>query len=390
MKENRHIANMPNLLACIRLWGLLLILAAAFAAQAWGGDDQAGFRSVDGPCHLRFPADHGAHPGFRTEWWYYTGNVTASSGERFGFQLTFFRRQLRPDAAVRDWPHPASAWRTNQIFLAHAALTDLAHEQHFMAERVRRESLGMAGAVTDERGTRVFLGSWEAAITPGGHTLRMADPAFGLTLDLAPTQGPVAHGEEGYSRKGDRPEQASCYYSFPRLAVSGRVRVDTTSYPVTGLGWMDHEFSTAPLAEGIAGWDWFSIQLDDGRELMLYLLRRSEGGWQGASSGSLIDGQGRAVHLTLSDVEARVTRRWTSPATGAAYPLGWEIILPGRNLKLNLAACLDDQEMITSGSTGVTYWEGCIDVKGSDGGAPLSGRGYMELTGYADPYAPPL
>jgi predicted secreted hydrolase len=153
---------------------------------------------------------------------------------------------------------------------------------------------------------------------------------------------------------------------------------------------MDHEFSTAPLADGTIGWDWFSIQLDDGRELMLYFLRRGDGGWQAASSGSLIDDQGRVAHLVLSDIEARVTRRWTSPATGARYPLGWEIILPERKLKLNIETSLDDQEMVTTGSTGVTYWEGCIAVKGSDGGTPLTGRGYMELTGYADPYAPPL
>lgn len=381
---------MGNLHIRLRPWGLLVALAVLFAGPALGGDDQADFRPVTGPCHLLFPADHGAHPGFRTEWWYYTGNLTASNGERFGFQLTFFRRQLRPDGAVRDWPAPASAWRTNQIFLAHAALTDLARKQHFMAEKVSRESLGMAGAVTRGRETQVFLQQWAATITPEGHTLTMTDPAFGLMLNLVPTKGPAAHGESGYSRKGGLPEQASCYYSFPRLDVSGRVRVGTTAFAVTGQGWMDHEFSTAPLAEGITGWDWFSIQLDDGRELMLYFLRRADGGWQDVSGGSLIDGQGRIVHLSLSDLQARITRRWTSPATGAAYPLGWEISLPERRFNLRIAPCLDDQEMVTTGSTGVTYWEGCIAVKGSDGGAPLTGQGYMELTGYADPYAPPL
>ena len=390
MKEAQHIASMRNLFVRIRLWGLFVIMAVLLAGAALGGDDQTDFRSVSGPCHLQFPADHGAHPGFRTEWWYYTGNLTASSGERFGFQLTFFRRQLRPGGATRDWPDPASAWRTNQVFLAHAALTDLTHQQHRMAEKMSRASLGMAGAVTSGRETRVFLQQWQTTITPEAHTLSMTDPAFDLDLTLVPTQGPVAHGQDGYSRKGDLPEQASCYYSFPRMAVSGRVRVDATTYAVTGLAWMDHEFSTAPLAAGIVGWDWFSIQLDDGQELMLYFLRREDGGWQAASSGSLIDAQGRVVHLALSDVEVRVTRRWTSPKTGARYPLGWEIILPGQNLKLALAAGLDNQEMITTGSTGVTYWEGCIEVKGSVRGISVAGQGYMELTGYADPYAPPL
>jgi predicted secreted hydrolase len=218
----------------------------------------------------------------------------------------------------------------------------------------------------------------------------MADPAFGLDLVLVPTKGPVAHGEDGYSRKGSRPEQASCYYSFPRMEAHGRVRVGDTAFPVTGRGWMDHEFSTAPLAEGVTGWDWFSVQLDDQRELMIYFLRRADGQLHPASSGTLIDPQGRVVHLTRSAIEARITRRWTSPATGATYPLGWEISLPGQALVLNLTAALDDQEMITTGSTGVTYWEGCLSVDGRSNGSPLTGQGYMELTGYADPYAPPL
>ena len=373
----------------LALWALLVFMTVSPTGPVRGGDP-TGFRSITGPCRFQFPRDHGAHPGFRTEWWYYTGNLVASTGERFGFQLTFFRRQLRPGTSRRDWPDPASAWRTNQIFLAHAALTDLSRKQHFMAEKVRRESLGMAGAVTDGRGTQVYLQPWAATITPKAHTLTMAAPAFGLELNLVPSKGPVAHGERGYSRKGSLPEQASCYYSFPRLKVSGRVRVRENAFSVTGMGWMDHEFSTAPLAKDITGWDWFSIQLDDGRELMLYFLRRADGGLHAASSGSLVDAQGRVVHLALSAFKTRITRRWTSPTTGAVYPLGWEIELPDQGLKLKLAACLDGQEMVTTGSTGVTYWEGCIGVEGQAHGAPLKGKGYMELTGYADRYAPPL
>jgi len=367
-----------------------LCLLGGLAAGSAPADDGAGFRSVTGPCGLVFPEDHGAHPGFRTEWWYYTGNLTADTGEQFGFQLTFFRRQLRPDAAVRDWPDPASAWRTNQIYLAHAALTDLAGRKHLMAEKVSRESLDMAGVVTTGQGTRVFLHDWEAVIGSGAHTLRMADPAFGLALRLVPAKDPVAHGDGGYSRKGNLPGQASCYYSFTRLTAQGRLRLGTTEFAVTGLAWMDHEFSTAPLAEGITGWDWFSIQLDDQREIMIFFLRQADGGMHPASSGTLVDPQGRAMHLDRSSMEARVTRRWTSRATGAAYPLGWTIRLPGQGLELELAAALDDQEMITRESTGVTYWEGSVTVTGKSGGAPLTGRGYMELTGYAERYAPPL
>ena len=353
-------------------------------------DGTAGFRSVAGPCLFSFPKDHGAHPGYRTEWWYYTGNLTATTGEKFGFQLTFFRRQLKPSNTRRVWPEPASAWRTNQIFLAHAALTDLAGQQHVMAEKVSRAGLGMAGAETDENGVRIFLHGWETVMSPAGHTLRMTDASFNLELNLVPAKEPVAHGKDGYSRKGDLPEQASCYYSFSRMAATGRVSIGDGVYSVTGSGWMDHEFSTAPLAQGVTGWDWFSLQLDNQWELMIYLLRRETGGVHPASSGTLIGPEGEVVHLDRSVFQTRVTRRWTSPATGAVYPLGWTISLPAHGMELELTAALDDQEMITTGSTGVTYWEGSLSVSGRTDGLPVTGQGYMELTGYADLYAPPL
>ena len=217
----------------------MIALLLLVAGQAYA-DDSEGYLSVTGPCQFGYPRDHGAHPGFRTEWWYYTGNLTAATGERFGFQLTFFRRQLRPSDTRRDWPEPASAWRTNQIYLAHAALTDLSAERHVMAERVSREALGMAGAVTDAKGTRIFLDEWETVISPAAHTLRMTDENFELALTLAPTKGPIPHGIDGYSRKGSLPEQASCYYSFPRMAANGRVRIAEKNFVVTGEGWMDH------------------------------------------------------------------------------------------------------------------------------------------------------
>lgn len=367
-----------------------IVLLALLAAGPACADETGGFRSVSGPCDFVFPRDHGAHPGYRTEWWYYTGNLSAADGSEFGFQLTFFRRQLTPSEARRRWPDPSSAWRTQQIYLAHAALTDIAGGRHLMAEKVSRDRLGLAGAVTDGEATRIFLHDWEARIGPDGHRLRMADPAFRLDLTLAPTKGPVAHGERGYSRKGDRREQASCYYSFPRLAARGRVSMGGEERAVTGTAWMDHEFSTAPLAKGITGWDWFSIQLDNGQDLMLFRLRRAGGELHPASSGTLIAPDGTARHLTGEDIRTRPIRRWTSPQTGATYPVAWEILLPAEGLVLRATAALDDQEMITAGSTGVTYWEGSLAVTGRAGGDPVKGRGYLELTGYADPGAPPL
>ena len=314
-------------------WALVLFCLAVGAAH---GDDATGFRSVTGPCRFSFPEDHGAHPGYRTEWWYYTGNLTAATGQRFGFQLTFFRHQLRPSDTRRDWPEPASSWRTNQIYLAHAALTDLSRRRHVMAERVSREALGMAGAVQDQKIVRVFLHDWETVISPAGHRLRMRDPQFHLALDLVPTKGPIPHGEGGYSRKGSLPEQASCYYSFPRLQAHGRIGIGETVYEVDGAAWMDHEYSTAPLAEGVTGWDWFSLQLDDQRELMFFLLRLKTGGIHPASAGKLIEPDGRTVHLRQLDFQPRATRRRTSPATGATHPLAWEVRLPERGMELQL------------------------------------------------------
>ncbi len=369
---------------------LVFLLLAALVAGPGYADDATGFRSVSGPCDFVFPRDHGAHPGYRTEWWYYTGNLSAADGRRFGFQLTFFRRQTSPAEARRQWPDPSSAWRTQQIYLAHAALTDIAGKQHVMAEKISREALGMAGAVREGGATRIFLHDWAAVIGPETHALRMADPAFRLDLTLVPTKGPVAHGERGYSRKGDRPEHASCYYSFPRLAARGRVAVGGQEHVVTGTAWMDHEFSTAPLANGITGWDWFSIQLDNGQELMLFRLRRAGGELHPASSGTLIGPDGTAQYLAREEIRTRPTRRWTSPQTGAAYPVAWEIVLPGEALVLQATAALDDQEMITTGSTGVTYWEGSLTVQGRDGELPVQGRGYLEMTGYADQEAPLL
>lgn len=378
-----------NSIRVIFLCGGTLLLLIFFPGAIQGAETE-GFKAVTGPCGFRFPADHGAHPGYRTEWWYYTGNLTAASGERFGFQLTFFRRQLQPSDARQRWPQPPSAWRTHQIYLAHAALTDISGRRHVMAEKASREGLGMAGAVQSPKGVRIFLHDWETAITPAGHFLRMRAPAFTLELSLVPTKGPVSHGDAGYSRKGSLPEQASCYYSFPRMTTSGRIVSGETPYKVTGSAWMDHEFSTAPLAERVTGWDWFSIQLDDQRELMMFLLRLKTGGLHPASAGTLIHPGGETIHLSHTDFQARVRRRWTSSTTGATYPLGWSLHLPGQGVTLDLAAALDDQEMVTTGSTGVTYWEGSVRVTGKAGGKSLSGQGYMELTGYADPEAPPL
>ena len=359
------------------LWGFGLVFVAVAAVAA----DADGYRRVTGPCDFEFPRDHGAHPGFRTEWWYYTGNLEASDGARFGFQLTFFRRQLRPAPEQANGPQRPSAWRTNQIYLAHAALTDIDGNRHYAAEDIRRGALGLAGAERHGDAVRVFLGQWETVIRPPAHTLRMAGEDFGFDLRLEPVKAPVAHGDGGYSRKGTDPERASCYYSFTRLKTSGSVRLQDRRRAVSGTSWMDHEYSTAPLEPGIRGWSWFSLQLDNGTELMLFLLNLEAGGYHPASSGTLVAVDGKTTAIAFDSIRAEVLRRWSSPSTGADYPLGWHLRLSAIDLDLTIRTPVDDQEMETGRTTGVTYWEGSITAEGSSGGKPVKGRGYMELTG---------
>jgi predicted secreted hydrolase len=364
--------------------GLLLALVAVSvpAGQAQPTDD-TGYQRVGGPCGFEFPRDHGAHPGYRTEWWYYTGNLRAQDGARFGFQLTFFRRQLRPSADRAKWPEQASAWRTNQIFLAHAALTDIEEGRHYAAEDISRGALGLAGAERQGDTVRVFLGSWATVIGPQVHELTMQDADFGFDLRLEPVKALVAHGDGGYSRKGTDPARASCYYSFTRLQTHGTIRLQGRPIGVAGLSWMDHEFSTAPLEPGIRGWYWFSIQLDNQTELMLFLLNLEDGGYHPASSGTLVGPDGRTTAIAFESIQADVLRNWTNPETGTAYPLGWRLRLHQPELDLTIQTPVDDQEMITTHSTGVTYWEGSITVEGRYGANQVSGRGYMELTGQA-------
>jgi predicted secreted hydrolase len=359
----------------------LMIVSGLSSAALIRADDDAGYRHVTGPCRFEFPRDHGAHPGYRTEWWYYTGNLAAEDGRRFGFQLTFFRRQLRPSAVRQEWPQPASAWRTDQVFLAHAALTDFEAGRHHAAEDMARGALGLAGAAQDGDTVRVFLGGWEAVIGPRKHRLAMRVEDFGFDLDLVPVKPPVAHGEEGYSRKGTDPSRASCYYSFTRLQTAGTLRLGAQAFRVAGLGWMDHEYSTAPLEPGIRGWSWFSLQFDNGAELMLFLLNRDNGGFHPASSGTLVTADGRVRAVPLGRIRADALRRWTSPATGAVYPLAWRLRISDPALDLSIRTPLDDQEMQTAKTTGVTYWEGSITAEGRFGDQAVKGRGYMELTG---------
>lgn len=369
---------------------ILFLLVLALLPVVAAGAGEGGYRSVTGPCGFVFPRDHGAHSEYRTEWWYYTGHLASAEGRRFGFQLTFFRYRLAPPADRADWPAEPSAWRTDQVFLAHAALTDVAGERHFKAERMARGAVDLAGAALSEGIVTVHLGGWSARIAPAGHRLAAADEDFALRLDLAPAKAPTAHGEDGYSRKGSGPGRASCYYSFTRLEARGQVTADGRTHTVTGLAWMDHEYSTAPLEPGLVGWDWFSLQLDDGADLMLFGLRQADGGWHPASGGTLVAADGAARRLPRDALRIDVTRRWKSPHSGGDYPAGWHLRVPEAGLDLAIRPVLADQEMRTGTTTGVTYWEGLVDFSGTRDGRPVAGHGYVELTGYAGAFDAPL
>jgi predicted secreted hydrolase len=353
-----------------------------------------GYRAVTGPCGLAFPEDHGPHPDFKTEWWYYTGNLAAENGRRFGYQLTFFRSRIIPPEQEAAWPKPASAWRTAQIYLAHAAVSDLDGGKYLHDEQMARGALGMAGAGLEGNVARVRLRGWSADLEPDRHRIGADAGGFALNFDLLPIKPPVAHGNGGYSRKGKAPESASCYFSLTRLDTRGTLRVGPDSFSVTGLSWMDHEFSSAPLEPNLAGWDWFSLQLDDGAELMAYFLRAEDGGFSPASSATFVDASGNPVHIPGADLNLRVLNTWKSSRTGAVYPAGWRLSVAPLSLHLTVSSNLADQEMRTPGTTRVTYWEGSVSVSGQRGAGAaakaVTGAGYVELTGYETRFDAPM
>ena len=250
---------------------------------------------------------------------------------------------------------------------------------------MNRAGPGWAGASTDTY--RVWNEDWQAALeSPGVHHVEASGPGIGIDLRASDARPPVLHGEGGYSRKGSAPGNASHYYSLTRMPTAGTITIDGRSIPVTGQSWMDHEFGTSFLEAGTVGWDWFSVQLEDGRDLMIFQLRRADGSIDPRSSGTLVEPGGTYASFTLDrGVTLEPGRIWTSPTSGGRYPVAWGVHLPGRGVELSVTAALDDQELHTEQSTGITYWEGAIDVAGQVRGRAVKGRGYLEMTGYAGP-----
>ncbi len=354
----------------------LLVVVPGFAA-----DTSQEFRLATVGYQYAFPRDHGAHEEFRTEWWYYTGQVTAKDGRPFGYQLTFFRRGM-PHDQVRTLP---SQWAVTQLYLAHFAVSDLSKGRFHYAEKISRAGLGKAGAARDR--LNVWIDRWNAespTTAPGVQTLHATEGDLALQLTVSPEKPLVVHGTEGVSRKGATAGQASHYYSFTRLATTGTLSIGGERFDVTGSSWMDHEFGSADLDKDLVGWDWFSLQLDDQRELMLYRLRRADGSADPVSSGTIIDRDGLGHHLSIGDFTLEPTSYWTSQTSHARYPQRWRLTIPSQQLSLELVPLMAEQELSTTRSTQVTYWEGAIKTTGTAQGQPIHGQGYMELTGYAE------
>ena len=346
------------------------------------GGTAAGFAQALTARVFVFPRDHGPHPEFRQEWWYLTGNLEAAGGERFGFELTFFRFALEPaaaDAAAGAAATTApdhSAWRTREIYMAHFAVSDVAAQRFRSAQKLSRAALALAGA--QDAPLRVWIDDWTLDEAQSGWRLRATQPGYALELDLRSLVPPVLNGEAGLSRKSGVPGSASYYYSIPRLEARGRLLRDGQPLTVQGLAWLDREWGSGDLSPNQSGWDWFALQLDDGTALMFYALRRRGGGRDPYSAGTWVESSGEAHSLTSAAVETEVTDHWTT-GDGVRYPAGWRVRIPSLGLDVAVRPVLADQELETT----PRYREGAVEVNGERAGRALHGRGYVELVGYA-------
>ena len=362
-----------------------LMVLALGAAQVPGPKPQApaDWKHATAGYRFAFPRDHASHPDYKIEWWYYTGNVKAADGRRFGYQVTFFR------VGIDHTPGNPSRWAIRDLFMTHLAVSDASGKRYRFSEKLSRGGPGLAGARADRY--HAWNDDWVAMLAgtrePGAgsrtqHILRANSAQAGIDFKLDEGKPPVVHGINGISQKGAQPGNASHYYSLTRMPTTGTLTIDGERVAVSGESWMDHEFGTSFLEREQRGWDWLSIQLADGRELMLYQLRRADGTRDPRSSGTLVDREGRSLHLANDDFTLTPGRRQFRSKNGAVYPIEWTIGIPSQRIALTVTTPLDDQELSLVRSTGIAYWEGMIDVAGTTGSGPVTGSGYLEMTGY--------
>ncbi len=332
------------------------------------------FTKVYKPRAFVFPQDHGAHPEYRLEWWYFTGNVQTQTKRKFGYELTFFRFALTPEKIKTP-----SAWRDNQMYMAHFALTDVESEKFYVDERTSRAGNGLAGASSDHY--HVWLHNWKAESINGNDAniqLTATSNDFSIALQLKAQKQITLQGVDGLSQKSPEPGNASYYYSYTRLATTGQIKIEQKSYEVTGTSWMDREWSSSALSKEQSGWDWFALQLSDNSELMFYQLRQKDGSISPNSSGAVFHADDTKIDLNLSEIQIKVLDRWTSPQTQISYPSKWQLLIPKLEVDLIVTPLINDQEL----NVRYRYWEGAVDVTGRKQGQAILGEGYVELTGY--------
>ncbi|HYO77946.1 MAG TPA: lipocalin-like domain-containing protein [Thermoanaerobaculia bacterium] len=353
---------------------LLFTLHTAFASA----DD---FQIARPGYEFAFPRDHGNHPEYRTEWWYYTGHLRTASGKRYGFEVTFFRVGL-------DRAPKTTEWDLRHVLPAHFAITDPANKAFRYYEKLNRASPYTAGAAVGK--LDVFNEAWRVTTNPDGSwRLVASEGKDAIDLTMRSRKAPAIHGENGVSVKAQGVGFASHYYSMTRLEVTGTIAAGGARERATGQAWMDHEFGSSRLRENQQGWDWFSIQLDNDSEIMLYVIRRADGSADVTSSGSLIGSNGDVIPIRREQMRITPLERWKSPKSGATYPVAWRVELPSFRVALTVRPLLREQELVTAGSTQVTYWEGAVDVTGSFDGVAVRGAGYVEMTGYDKAFRSP-
>ena len=385
LRLNTHILRilLPLAVVLALLGGLALALRPSSAApigatltvnEALTANDATGFVRATELRLFTFPADHGPHGEYQTEWWYYTGNLDSADGRHWGFQLTFFRRSLAAEPQQRD-----SNWAAENIYMAHFALTDVGSNKFYAFDRFMRDGAGLAGA--EAAPFHVWTGSWQASGDPQTGTQLQAS-AENVAIDLVArsTKPPVLQGDNGLSQKSSGAGNASYYYSLTRMATEGTITVDGTTYNVAGSTWKDREWSTSVLEQDQVGWDWFALHLADGRELMYYQIRKEDGSIEPLSSGTLVAADGSTTRIARDNIQIEVLDRWPSPRSGAQYPSRWRVRVPKHTLDLAIEPYIADQELPFS----VTYWEGAVRVGGTSSGEPITGNGYIEMTGYSE------
>jgi predicted secreted hydrolase len=348
----------------------LLVLFFACLATAF-----AEWRTALPGWNYRFPADHGAHPDFKTEWWYFTGNLKSEDGQDFGYQLTFFRQGvIEPSSQV-----PASNFLQRDMKFAHFAVSAIDAKKFHHFQKISRGAFGAAGFEDGER--LAWIDNWSCArIGPHDFRLRAADGEVSIDLTLRSQREPVIHGRDGVSQKSEGAGRASHYYSLTRLKTSGTIQIGKSTHTVSGLTWFDHEWATNQLASHQTGWDWFSLQFDNGAELMIFQIRTKDGARDQFSSGTWISSEGSTRKIDLADFTLEPIEWWTSPKTKGRYPVAWKISIPSLKLSLTTRARFSEQELAAEP---FSYWEGAIAAEGQLANSPIQGKGYLEMTGYA-------